>query len=86
MLIVSPSKKNETFESEEKIFELEDLVEKNFIKIKDLQNESQALALELKSRRTETTNLKQELEEVERKSTSYYNHLQVGGLYKLLLM
>jgi len=78
MLIGSPSKKNETFENEGKMFELEDLVEKNFIKIKDLQNENQTLALELKSRTAETTNLNQELEEVERKSTSYYNHLQIA--------
>ena len=44
--------------------------------IKKLQNENQALNLKLKSKINETANLNAELEQIEFKSTCYYNHLQ----------
>ena len=44
--------------------------------IKKLQNENQTLDLKLKSKINETVNLNAELEQIEFKSTGYYNQLQ----------
>ena len=68
------------FEFEEKQILMEEEIEKLTGEIQKLQNENQSLDLKLKSKINETVNLNAELEQIEFKSTGYYNHLQVYEL------
>lgn len=69
------------FEFEEKQILMEEEIEKLTGEIKKLQNENQSIDLKLKSKINETVNLNAELEQIEFKSTGYYNHLQVYELF-----
>lgn len=73
------------FQLHEKIFLLEEECEQNNAKIQELQNENQALSLDLRAKVSELSSISKELEEAEKRSTSYFNHLQVTILHSLLI-
>ena len=67
------------FKLYEQFYVYEAKIENHDAEMQKLQNENQTLALELRSKVAESASLALELEEVEIRSTSYFNHLHVSG-------
>ncbi|XP_057312821.1 protein Spindly-A-like [Hydractinia symbiolongicarpus] len=74
--VTTEDSNSEVFQLHEKIFLLEEECEQNNAKIQELQNENQTLSLDLRAKISELSSISKELEEAEKRSTSYFNHLQ----------
>lgn len=67
----------ELFECQEKMLILEELNVENEEKLSEVQRVNQALELELSTKKKQCDELSKEMEEIEMRCTTYFNHLQV---------